>query len=76
MLKKTNLFFSNYWWYILNGVHDELVEQKDEQIQQLQNERTNDYFVLRHQLVTLREECNRLRLERNSANQRASSHIK
>ncbi|CAG8520272.1 582_t:CDS:2 [Rhizophagus irregularis] len=43
------------------------IRERDEYIQQLRNERTNEHLALRHQLSVLREDCNRLRRERNSA---------
>ncbi|RGB40762.1 hypothetical protein C1646_798294 [Rhizophagus diaphanus] len=52
------------------------VQKRDEYIQQFQNERTNKHLALCHQLSVLREDCNRLRHERNSALRRAEGMLR
>jgi hypothetical protein len=51
------------------------IQERDNYIQGIKNERCNEYLSLRHQLSSLRDDCNRLRLERNSAHRRAEGMV-
>ncbi|PKK72913.1 hypothetical protein RhiirC2_848052 [Rhizophagus irregularis] len=41
------------------------VQERDEYIQQLRNERINEHLAFYRQISVLREDCNRLRMEKS-----------
>lgn len=51
------------------------VQERDDYIRSIKNERCNEYLALRRQLSSLRSDYNRMRLERNAAHQRAEGMV-
>ncbi|PKC58612.1 hypothetical protein RhiirA1_470709, partial [Rhizophagus irregularis] len=51
------------------------IQERDDFIQQLKNERVNEHLAFRRQILALKEDCNRLRRERNAAHHRAEEMI-
>ncbi|CAB5216551.1 unnamed protein product [Rhizophagus irregularis] len=51
------------------------IQECDDFIQRLKNERVNEHLAFRQQISALKEDCNRLRRERNAAHHRAEGMI-
>ncbi|GBC46924.2 hypothetical protein GLOIN_2v1650551 [Rhizophagus irregularis DAOM 181602=DAOM 197198] len=51
------------------------IQECDDFIQRLKNERVNEHLAFRRQISALKEDCNRLRRERNAAHHRAEGMI-
>lgn len=51
------------------------IQERDDFIQRLKNERVNEHLAFRRQISALKEDCNRLRRERNAAHHRAEGMI-
>ncbi|GBC13753.2 hypothetical protein GLOIN_2v1650551 [Rhizophagus irregularis DAOM 181602=DAOM 197198] len=51
------------------------IQERDDFIQRLKNERVNEHLAFRRQISALKENCNRLRRERNAAHHRAEGMI-
>ena len=51
------------------------IQEQDDLIQHLRSERVNEHLAFRRQISALKEDCNRLRRERNAALYRAEGMV-